>query len=112
MLRFKTLEDSNSNISTCCGAAVCNRSVCWLLLPVLGICMQEDFDSAAERIKPVTGPNNDEMLELYGLFKQATVGDNTTRESCWQSDRLATLILPTAAVDQPKPQFTHQVAAV
>lgn len=40
--------------------------------------MKEDFDSAAERIKPVTGPNNDEMLELYGLFKQATVGDNNT----------------------------------
>lgn len=39
---------------------------------------QEDFDTAAERIKPVKGPNNDEMLELYGLFKQATVGDNTT----------------------------------
>lgn len=44
------------------------------------ICMQEDFDAAAERIKPVTGPNNDEMLELYGLFKQATVGDNNTRK--------------------------------
>ena len=42
--------------------------------------MQEDFEAAAERIKPVTGPNNDEMLELYGLYKQATVGDNDTRE--------------------------------
>lgn len=42
--------------------------------------MQEDFDAAAERIKTVEGPNNDEMLELYGLFKQATVGDNNTRE--------------------------------
>jgi diazepam-binding inhibitor (GABA receptor modulating acyl-CoA-binding protein) len=40
--------------------------------------MQEDFEAAAERIKPVTGPNNDEMLELYGLYKQATVGDNNT----------------------------------
>lgn len=28
----------------------------------------------------MTGPNNDEMLELYGLFKQAKVGDNNTRE--------------------------------
>jgi acyl-CoA-binding protein len=42
--------------------------------------MQEDFDAAAERIKNQPGPDNDEMLELYGLFKQATVGDNTTRE--------------------------------
>lgn len=23
-------------------------------------------------------PSNDEMLELYGLYKQATIGDNTT----------------------------------
>lgn len=39
---------------------------------------QEDFEAAAERIKPVTGPNNDEMLELYALYKQALNGDNTT----------------------------------
>jgi acyl-CoA-binding protein len=50
--------------------------------------MQEDFDSAAERIKPVTGPNNDEMLELYGLFKQATVGDNNTRKPCWHNKKV------------------------
>lgn len=40
--------------------------------------LKEDFDAAAELIKTVEGPNNDEMLELYGLFKQASVGDNTT----------------------------------
>lgn len=40
--------------------------------------LKEDFDAAAERIKNQPGPDNDEMLELYGLFKQATVGDNTT----------------------------------
>jgi len=40
--------------------------------------LKEDFDAAAERIKSVPGPDNDEMLELYGLFKQATVGDNDT----------------------------------
>jgi len=27
-----------------------------------------------------TKPNNDELLKLYGLFKQATVGDNTTEK--------------------------------
>lgn len=42
--------------------------------------MQDKFDAAAERIKNQPGPDNDEMLELYGLFKQATVGDNNTRE--------------------------------
>ncbi|KAA8905087.1 hypothetical protein DIURU_001515 [Diutina rugosa] len=25
-----------------------------------------------------TRPNNDELLKLYGLYKQATVGDNNT----------------------------------
>jgi len=40
--------------------------------------LKEDFEAAAERIKPVTGPNNEEMLQLYGLYKQATIGDNNT----------------------------------
>ncbi len=37
---------------------------------------QEEFEAAAERVQklPKT-PSNDEMLELYGLFKQASVGD-------------------------------------
>ena len=43
--------------------------------------LQEDFDKAAEAIKPVKLGSNDEMLELYGLFKQAKEGDNETRES-------------------------------
>jgi acyl-CoA-binding protein len=42
--------------------------------------MQDKFDAAAERVRNQPGPDNDEMLELYGLFKQATVGDNNTRE--------------------------------
>ncbi|KAG7906882.1 hypothetical protein KL907_002522 [Ogataea polymorpha] len=25
-------------------------------------------------------PNDDELLQLYGLYKQATVGDNTTEK--------------------------------
>lgn len=40
--------------------------------------LKEDFEAAAERIKPLKGPNNDEMLEMYALYKQALVGDNTT----------------------------------
>lgn len=55
-----------------------------LQLIMHSVCMhahlQEDFDAAAERIKPVTGPTDNEKLELYGLFKQATVGDNETCE--------------------------------
>jgi len=41
--------------------------------------LQEDFEAAAARIKPVTGLSNDEMLDLYALYKQATVGDNETQ---------------------------------
>jgi hypothetical protein len=42
--------------------------------------LQEDFEAAAARIKPVTGLTNDEMLDLYALYKQGTVGDNETRK--------------------------------
>lgn len=39
------------------------------------------FEAAAEEIKNLTKkPNNDELLKLYALFKQGTVGDcNTAR---------------------------------
>ncbi|XP_023682401.1 acyl-CoA-binding protein [Paramormyrops kingsleyae] len=42
---------------------------------------QADFDKAAEEVKNLKAkPNDEEMLEIYSLFKQATVGDvNTTR---------------------------------
>ncbi|XP_043866326.1 acyl-CoA-binding protein homolog [Drosophila mojavensis] len=40
-----------------------------------------DFNTAAEKAKAFTkSPTNDEFLEFYGLYKQATVGDNTTPE--------------------------------
>ena len=35
----------------------------------------EDFESAQQRVKAVTSLGNDTLLELYGLFKQSTVGD-------------------------------------
>jgi acyl-CoA-binding protein len=36
----------------------------------------EAFDTAQAEIQRLSRkPNNDELLELYGLFKQATVGD-------------------------------------
>ncbi|KAF8926604.1 Acyl-CoA-binding domain-containing protein 1 [Dissophora ornata] len=38
-----------------------------------------DFEAAAAKVKTLTvSPSNDELLELYALFKQATVGDNDT----------------------------------
>ncbi|VDM28290.1 unnamed protein product [Toxocara canis] len=37
-----------------------------------------DFETAAAKVNLLkTRPSNDELLELYGLYKQATVGDNT-----------------------------------
>lgn len=36
-------------------------------------------EEAAERLKSLTKrPSNEELLELYGLYKQATAGDNKT----------------------------------
>mmetsp|Transcript_2734 Transcript_2734/g.10505 ORF Transcript_2734/g.10505 Transcript_2734/m.10505 type:complete len:92 (+) Transcript_2734:3-278(+) len=37
-----------------------------------------DFQSAAEKVKSFQGLSNDELLQLYGLFKQANEGDVST----------------------------------
>ena len=37
--------------------------------------LDERFAAAQARIKPVTGLGSDVLLELYGLYKQATSGD-------------------------------------
>ncbi|XP_054017024.1 acyl-CoA-binding domain-containing protein 7 isoform X1 [Melanerpes formicivorus] len=38
--------------------------------------LQADFESAAEDVKKLkTRPSDEELKELYGLYKQATVGD-------------------------------------
>jgi acyl-CoA-binding protein len=38
----------------------------------------ESFEDAQKRVKALsTRPSNDDLLELYALFKQATVGDVT-----------------------------------
>ncbi len=40
--------------------------------------MEIKFTEAAERVKSLTTrPSDGELLELYGLFKQATTGDVT-----------------------------------
>ncbi|XP_006636067.1 acyl-CoA-binding domain-containing protein 7 isoform X2 [Lepisosteus oculatus] len=39
--------------------------------------LQADFEKMAEDVKKVKSrPEDKELLELYGLYKQATVGDN------------------------------------
>ena len=39
---------------------------------------QEEFESAQERVKQLPSrPSNENLLELYALFKQATAGDCT-----------------------------------
>jgi len=37
--------------------------------------LAQRFAEAQARIKPVTGLGNDQMLELYALYKQASSGD-------------------------------------
>jgi diazepam-binding inhibitor (GABA receptor modulating acyl-CoA-binding protein) len=37
--------------------------------------LAQRFADAQARIKPVAGLGNDVMLEMYALYKQATVGD-------------------------------------
>ena len=37
--------------------------------------LAQRFADAQARIKPVTGLGNDQMLELYALYKQSTEGD-------------------------------------
>ncbi|XP_043517093.1 acyl-CoA-binding protein-like [Frieseomelitta varia] len=43
--------------------------------------LDERFNKAAEEVKELSAPASDaDLLELYSLYKQATVGDcNTTR---------------------------------
>nr|XP_012229297.1 PREDICTED: acyl-CoA-binding protein homolog isoform X1 [Linepithema humile] len=41
--------------------------------------VDQQFEAAAEAIKTLTKrPSDEELLELYALFKQAIVGDNNT----------------------------------
>jgi diazepam-binding inhibitor (GABA receptor modulating acyl-CoA-binding protein) len=39
--------------------------------------LAQQFADAQARIKPITGLGNDVLLEMYALYKQATVGDAT-----------------------------------
>ncbi len=42
------------------------------------VALEQDFAAAQDRVKKLTKrPSNDQLLALYGLFKQATEGDAT-----------------------------------
>ncbi|PRP85004.1 hypothetical protein PROFUN_07292 [Planoprotostelium fungivorum] len=43
--------------------------------------MSNDFEAAAAEVKTFTKkPTDGELLELYGLYKQATSGENTSSQ--------------------------------
>ena len=43
--------------------------------------MSEQFDAAKQRVSELTeDPGNEVKLQLYGLYKQATEGDNETKK--------------------------------
>lgn len=45
----------------------------------LSFCLQAEFEKIAEDVKKVkTRPTDQELLDLYSLYKQAVVGDNNT----------------------------------
>lgn len=52
--------------------------------------LQAEFDKAAEDVKKVKAkPTDEELLFLYGLYKQAVVGDiNTGRNRYRETDSL------------------------
>lgn len=53
--------------------------------------LAQHFNDAAEQIKKITtSPSNDDLLILYGLYKQATVGDvNISQPSFYQFEAKA-----------------------
>jgi len=43
--------------------------------------LEHSFEKAAEEVKNlVYRPGNNELLKLYALYKQATIGDNDTQK--------------------------------
>lgn len=41
--------------------------------------LETQFQNAAQQVQNLSKkPSNDELLKLYGLYKQSTIGDNNT----------------------------------
>jgi diazepam-binding inhibitor (GABA receptor modulating acyl-CoA-binding protein) len=48
------------------------------------ILLNENFTEAAEAVKTLsTKPKDEELLKLYGLYKQSTVGNITKEKPSW-----------------------------
>ncbi len=62
-----------------------NNCCCWftrhtsLMRPVF-IRANSTFQSAVDRLKSVKSVDNSQKLKLYALYKQATVGKNTSKK--------------------------------
>lgn len=53
--------------------------------PLITFNLQGEFEKAAEDVKKVkTRPTDQELLDLYGLYKQATVGDVNTGKTYYK----------------------------
>jgi hypothetical protein len=71
-------------------------------------CLQEDFLAASEHVRLLTSrPTNDELLLLYGLFKQATQ-ETTAHVSRWQQRQHAARPLSAAAQQHSGPGKAKQ----
>lgn len=48
----------------------------------------EEFESTATKLSKIQGLSNDQKLQFYGLYKQATVGDVNTPQP-WSINMVA-----------------------
>lgn len=48
----------------------------------------EEFEAAAAKLSKLHGLSNDQKLQFYGLYKQATIGDVNTPEP-WSINMVA-----------------------
>ena len=63
---------------------------------------KEEFDKAAEEVGALKNLSREEMLEVYGWFKQATVGD------CEQGESVEQSVLLIAVHITPTPPHTNE----
>ena len=49
----------------------------------------QNFNAAAEKVKKLTkSPTDDELKEVYALYKQSTVGDVNIGKFCFNEDKI------------------------
>ncbi|KAL5220700.1 hypothetical protein ABZP36_025413 [Zizania latifolia] len=88
---FRPLESEVFEVIEAMGLHSAGMGCSLMSFPLLsGICSREDFEEYAEKAKTLPeNTSNENKLILYGLYKQATVGDvNTSRPGIFnQRDR-------------------------